>query len=73
MNSKNPRGLCDLVKLDGSEELIAKTQAVSVISRSLVYASCVNVLRKRKEKKRKKKKKTMHGKIKKGGMISIFK
>jgi hypothetical protein len=57
MNSKNPRGLCDLVKLDGSEELIAKTQAVSVISRSLLCALMRKCITKKKNIK-----KTMHKK-----------
>jgi hypothetical protein len=52
MNSKNPRGLCDLVKLDGSEELIAKTQAVSVISRSLLCALMRKCITKKKNIKK---------------------
>ena len=70
MNSKNPRGICDLVKLDGSEELIAKTQEVSVISRSLLCA----LMRKCITKKKNIKKQCIKIKIKTGnGLYFLLK
>ena len=71
MNSKNPCGLYDLVKPNESEELCnSKNPSGFCDFKKLSVCFMRKCIMKKKEKKIKKK--TMHEKIKKGGMISIF-